>query len=62
MRNTDIRSFAKSRGITLWMIADEMGISEPTMTRKFRKELDSDEKAKIRKIIKELEGKNLCRK
>lgn len=54
MNNTDIRKYAKSHGVRLWQIADELGISEITMSRKLRYELSEDEKQKILEIIDEL--------
>ncbi len=55
MNNTDIRKYAKSHGVRLWQIADELGISEITMSRKLRYELSEDEKQKILEIINEFE-------
>lgn len=46
MNNTDIRKYAKTHGVRLWQIADELGISEITMSRKLRYELSEDEKTK----------------
>lgn len=54
MNNTDIRKCAKTHGVRLWQIADELGISEITMSRKLRYELSEDEKQKILDIINEL--------
>lgn len=54
MKNTEIREKAKKLGIRLWQIADKLGISEPTMTRKLRHELADGEKQKILNIIDEL--------
>lgn len=54
MNNTDIRKYAKAHGVRLWQIADELGISEITMSRKLRYELSEDEKQKILEIINEL--------
>ncbi len=54
MNNTDIRKYAKTHGVRLWQIADELGISEITMSRKLRYELSEDEKQKILEIINEL--------
>lgn len=56
MTNKDIKLEAKGNGVALWQIAEKLGISEPTMTRKLRVELNSEEKAKIRAIIAELKG------
>lgn len=49
--NNDIREYAKSKHVCLWQIADELNISEPTMTRKLRRELPDIAKSKIRDII-----------
>jgi transposase-like protein len=54
MANNNIRLMARGAGVPFWRIAQVLGISEPTMTRKLRNELSAKEKAKIRKIIKEL--------
>ena len=54
LNNSDVRKSAKDNGVALWQIADALKISEPTMTRKLRRELSADEKAKIYAIIDEL--------
>lgn len=56
MANQDIRLAAKGSGVALWRIAEKLGISEPTMTRRLRTELNDDEKAHIMNIIAELKG------
>ncbi|MFQ9062863.1 MAG: hypothetical protein ACLR5X_15545 [Oscillospiraceae bacterium] len=42
--NFDLRTAAKNAGVPLWAIADALHISEPTMTRKLRRELGETEK------------------
>ena len=54
LNNADLRKSAKDNGVALWQIADKLNISEPTMTRKLRRELPAAEKAKIFEIIDEL--------
>ena len=54
MQNLDLRKSAKAAGIPLWRIADAIGVSEPTMTRKLRRELPEKEKRKILDIISAL--------
>ena len=54
MSNIDIRTMASANGVSLWQIADALGISEPTMTRKMRKELPQDQKKRIFEIIASL--------
>lgn len=52
--NEDIRKQARASNVPLWAVAEQMGISEPTMTRKLRVEMSAGEKAGILCIISEL--------
>ena len=54
IRNLDIRAAAKESGVRLWEIADELGILDVSFSRKLRKELSAEEKAKIYDIIAQL--------
>lgn len=54
MSNQDIRQYAKKVGVRLWEVAEFLGISDPTMTRKLRHELPEPEKSRIMSIIDEL--------
>ena len=54
LANTDIRTTAKEKKVRFWEVAEYLKISEPTMTRKLRKELPDREKQEIFKIIDEL--------
>ena len=56
MANLDIRQLAKDSNIKLWQIADKLGITDITFSKKLRKELSADEKAEIYKIIDELKN------
>jgi len=58
LSNQDIRLLAKGTGVPLWKISEALKISEPTLTRKLRKELPEIEKEKIQAIIAELKEKN----
>lgn len=51
MRNKDIRQEIKESGICHWMIAEQLGISDVTFSRRLRKELSTNEKNRIREII-----------
>lgn len=53
-QNLDIRNAAKESGVRLWEIADELGILDVSFSRKLRKELSAEEKAKIYAIIAQL--------
>ena len=54
MENMDVRLKAKGTGVPLWRIAKEMGVSEPTMTRKLRSPLNEVEKEQIFEIIRKV--------
>lgn len=62
LANTDIRTTAKENGVRFWEIAEHLKISEPTMTRKLRKELPDSEKQEIFKIIDELAAEKQAQK
>lgn len=52
--NKDIRDLAKSKGIPLWKIANGLGITDVTFSKKLRFELPIETKEKIKTIINEL--------
>lgn len=54
MNNQEIRRKAKETGVKLWQIADKLGITDVTFSKKLRHELAEDEKARILNIIAEL--------
>lgn len=54
MRNIDVREAAGCAGVKLWQIADVLGISDSSFSRKLRKELPEAEKQKIFSIIEKL--------
>lgn len=54
MKNQEIRNKAKQNGVKMWMIADALGIADTTFCRKLRRELPTEETARILDIIQEL--------
>ena len=60
MRNQDIRQEIKDSGIRFWIVAEKMGISDVTFSRRLRKELPDSEKQKIREIINFQRSAELC--
>lgn len=52
--NVDVRRTAAGNGIRLWQIADALGISDCSLSRKLRKELSAEEKAAVFAIIRNL--------
>lgn len=53
-RNLDIRAAAKSAGVFLWEIADNLGVSELTFIRSLRKELSDARKTTVFAAIEEI--------
>ena len=49
--NTDIRAKAMLNGIMMWEVAEELGILDTALSRKMRRELPDEEKAKIMSAI-----------
>lgn len=56
--NLEIRQAAKQAHVTLWEVANHMGISEPTMTRWLRVELSEDRRQRILAAIEQLGREN----
>ena len=54
MCNQDIRQTATKSSVRLWRIADALGITDSSFSRKLRKELPQEEKEKIFSIIQKL--------
>lgn len=54
--NHDIREKAKKERVPLWAIGDRLGLSDANFSRKLRKELPAEEKARILTIIEQLKN------
>lgn len=52
--NKDIRVAAKKAGVYLYNIADRLGVSENTLTRLLRRELNAEKKTEILRLIAEI--------
>lgn len=52
--NDDIRKSARAAGVKLWQVAEELGISEFTFSRRLRHELPDNEKAEVFRAIEGL--------
>lgn len=57
MHNQDIRSEILGNGLKLWQIAEALGITDATFSRKLRRELPDETKTQIRGIIADLTEK-----
>ena len=51
LKNSEIRATAKASGVYLYEVAEKLHISEPTMTRLMRTELDDKKKDELLAII-----------
>lgn len=58
MNNIEIRAALKQAHMAQWQLADLLGITEWTLSRKFRKELSEDEKESIIELIWKHHGVN----
>ena len=54
MRNLDVRNMISDSSLKYWEIAEKLGITDSTFSRKLRKEFSEKEKNKIIEIINEL--------
>ena len=54
MTGQQIKAKAKAEKIYLWQIAKAAGISEPTLTRWLRDELDPDKERRLLEAIRSL--------
>lgn len=58
MTNNDVRQAAARAGVKLWQVADKLGVTDSTFSRKLRKELPQEEKEKVFAIVAELSKGN----
>lgn len=56
MQNQDIRRAAAGAGVKLWQIAVAMHMADSSLSRKLRRELPPEEKARVFAVIRELSG------
>lgn len=56
--NNDIREAAKTAKVHLWQIADELGITDFTLSRRLRYELEPQEKERFFEAIKAILARN----
>lgn len=54
--NEALKKTAAQHGVKLWQIADALGVTDSTFSRKLRKELSTEQVSEIEKIILRLEA------
>lgn len=58
MCNTDLRNEMRIANVRQWEVADAVGVSEMTMVKWLRKELDDEKKALVRRGIAKVATKH----
>ena len=57
MKNSDVRICAIENGVHLWELADQLGISPETLSRKLRRELVPEDKERMIQAIRVIAAK-----
>lgn len=52
--NKDVKKYAKSKGVRLWRVAEELGTSDSGFSRMLRHEFSEERKQEIMEIIDQL--------
>lgn len=52
--NLEIKTEALRSGVSLWMVADALGIHDSALSRLLRKELSEEKKSEVLNIIKKI--------
>ena len=58
--NQRVREAANESGVKLWQVADALGITDSTFSRKLRHELTQAEQERILRIIREVRNGQTC--
>ena len=53
-RNEELRAYAKQRGVLLWEIADAIGITDASFSRRLRHELPDAERARYMEAVDQI--------
>ena len=54
MTNFDVRAHAIEKGVLLWKVAEALGISDSSFSRKLRRELPEEDRDRILAIIDQI--------
>lgn len=54
LANTEIREAAKRNGVRLWQVAEGIGITDASFSRKLRRELPAEERERVLNVIDKL--------
>lgn len=59
MTNNEVRRAIRLSGFYFWQVAEKLGMTDSSFSRKLRKELSEDEKQRVYGALKELEKEEL---
>ena len=54
MRNDEIKQRAREKGVKLWQLAERLGITDSTFSRRLRRDFSEEESARVCMLIDEL--------
>lgn len=60
-KNSDVRIGARNAGVYLWQIAERMGMYDTNFSKMLRRELSTEKKEQIFRIIEELRKESVIR-
>lgn len=53
-KNIELKSYAASKGVRLWQVAEKFGFTDATMSKKLRKELSKEDAERFKKYVDEI--------
>ena len=54
MDNEKLRNYAWGKGVKLWQIAEKFGITDASLSRKMRKELNKEDAGKFKEYVDQI--------
>ena len=54
MANDEIKAYAKQAGVRLWEVAEQLNITDVSLSKKLRYELDPEYKSRIIKLVDQI--------
>ena len=54
MANEEVKAYAKQAGVRLWEVAEKLSITDVSLSKKLRYELELDMKSRIVKIVDQI--------
>lgn len=54
MANDEVKAYAKQAGVRLWEVAERLNITDVSLSKKLRYELDPEYKSRIIKLVDQI--------